>query len=241
MGTVELGATLSPELTGPAGPGRRAAVATAWSLAAALPLIGLVSLLLRSHARPALGQPPGPLPPLPERRRPSTSSWPTRPARPRERRGDARVLLDLARLPGHRRVPRAARHRHATGSSSRRARGLQGGDPGRAARRRAVRRRVGVRRPPARLGAAGHAPPAGAPRAASSSRWSLWFAWTVADLPPLSRPGSEGASGTLLAVLAGLGMVIYAAAALRYFRVYRGSWACSPRASSPASSCSPRR
>ena len=52
MGTVEVGATLSPELTGPAGPGRRATVATAWSLAAALPLIGLVSVLWHSHLDP---------------------------------------------------------------------------------------------------------------------------------------------------------------------------------------------
>jgi adenylate cyclase len=49
----------------------------------------------------------------------------------------------------------------------------------------------------------------------------LWFAWTVLELPPLSRPTSEGGSGSLLTVLAGLAAVAYAVAAARYWTVYR--------------------
>jgi adenylate cyclase len=50
---------------------------------------------------------------------------------------------------------------------------------------------------------------------------AIWFAYTVAELPPLDRPVAEGATSALLKVLAGLGMVLYAAAALRYLSVYR--------------------
>src|SRR5689334_4951215 len=37
-----------------------------------------------------------------------------------------------------------------------------------------------------------------------------WFAWTVADLPPLAGPNSEAARGSLLAVLAIVGTFVYA-------------------------------
>ena len=51
---------------------------------------------------------------------------------------------------------------------------------------------------------------------------AVWFVWTVADLPPLRKPGSEGGSHSVLAAMAGVGAVAYAVAAARYWRVYRG-------------------
>ena len=51
---------------------------------------------------------------------------------------------------------------------------------------------------------------------------AVWFVWTVADLPPLRKPGSEGGSHSVLATMAGVGAVAYAVAAARYWRVYRG-------------------
>jgi class 3 adenylate cyclase len=50
-----------------------------------------------------------------------------------------------------------------------------------------------------------------------------WFAWTVADLPPLTDPESEAASGSLLAVLAIIGTFVYAVSAARYWRLFRSS------------------
>jgi class 3 adenylate cyclase len=50
---------------------------------------------------------------------------------------------------------------------------------------------------------------------------AVWFAYTVADLPPLDRPGSEGATGSLLALLAAGGTVVYGVAAARYYVVFR--------------------
>ena len=49
----------------------------------------------------------------------------------------------------------------------------------------------------------------------------VWFAWTVAALPPLSKPTSEGGSHSLLAGLAAVGAVTYGLAALRYWFVFR--------------------
>jgi class 3 adenylate cyclase len=50
----------------------------------------------------------------------------------------------------------------------------------------------------------------------------VWFAWTLAELPPLSHPTSEGGSHSLVAGLAGVGAVVYGLAALRYWFVFRG-------------------
>jgi adenylate cyclase len=50
---------------------------------------------------------------------------------------------------------------------------------------------------------------------------ALWFAYTVSALPPLDRPTSEGATGSLLAILAVGGTLIYGAAAVRYYVIYR--------------------
>jgi adenylate cyclase len=59
-------------------------------------------------------------------------------------------------------------------------------------------------------------------RGAVVAAMAVWFLWTVAKLPPLSRPTSEGSTGSLLAVMAGLGTVVYAISAARYLAVYRG-------------------
>jgi class 3 adenylate cyclase len=50
----------------------------------------------------------------------------------------------------------------------------------------------------------------------------VWFLWTVAEVPPLSRPTSEGGSHSALAMLAILGTVVYGVAAVRYWYVFRG-------------------
>lgn len=55
---------------------------------------------------------------------------------------------------------------------------------------------------------------------------AVWLAWTVANLPPFSGPDSEAATGRLLTVFAALGTAVYAAAAVRYWRLFRNrrSW-----------------
>jgi class 3 adenylate cyclase len=50
---------------------------------------------------------------------------------------------------------------------------------------------------------------------------AAWFAWTVTSLPPLDRPNSEAARGSLLAVLAIVGTIVYAASAARYWTIFR--------------------
>jgi len=50
---------------------------------------------------------------------------------------------------------------------------------------------------------------------------SVWFAWTVANLPPLDGPDSEAATNRLLTVIAILGTIVYALAAVRYWRIFR--------------------
>jgi adenylate cyclase len=56
----------------------------------------------------------------------------------------------------------------------------------------------------------------------------LWFLWTVAKLPPLDRAASEGATGSLLGVMAVLGVIIYGVAAARYWVVYRSNMSLLP-------------
>jgi class 3 adenylate cyclase len=48
----------------------------------------------------------------------------------------------------------------------------------------------------------------------------VWSVWTLAKLPPLNHAGSEGATDSLLAILAALGVVVYGLAAARYWVVY---------------------
>jgi adenylate cyclase len=57
---------------------------------------------------------------------------------------------------------------------------------------------------------------------------AVWFVWTVAELRPLHEPGSEGGSRSLVAALAGVGVVAYAVAAARYWFVYRQRMALLP-------------
>jgi class 3 adenylate cyclase len=49
----------------------------------------------------------------------------------------------------------------------------------------------------------------------------FWFAWTVADLPPLGGPESEAATNELLTALAALGTFLYAVSAVRYGSIFR--------------------
>jgi adenylate cyclase len=57
-----------------------------------------------------------------------------------------------------------------------------------------------------------------------------WFVWTVVKLPPLRGPNGEAATGTLLAVLAIVGTIIYAVSAARYWHIFRHSWNLLPAA-----------
>jgi adenylate cyclase len=59
-------------------------------------------------------------------------------------------------------------------------------------------------------------------RRAVLAAMAVWFVWTVTELPPFREPGSEGGAHSLVAVLAGFGTVAYAATAARYWYVYRG-------------------
>jgi adenylate cyclase len=56
----------------------------------------------------------------------------------------------------------------------------------------------------------------------------LWFVWTVVELPPLDHATSEGATGSLLSVMAVLGVIIYGVAAARYWSVYRSDMSLLP-------------
>jgi adenylate cyclase len=57
-----------------------------------------------------------------------------------------------------------------------------------------------------------------------------WFAWTVAHLPPLRGPSSEAATGSLLAVLAIAGTAVYGISAIRYWGIFRNEWKLLPAA-----------
>jgi class 3 adenylate cyclase len=54
---------------------------------------------------------------------------------------------------------------------------------------------------------------------------AAWVGWTMWRLPPLAHRTSEGATGSLLAILAAVGAAAYAIAATRYWVVYRGGLA----------------
>ncbi len=49
----------------------------------------------------------------------------------------------------------------------------------------------------------------------------VWFGWTLANLPPLSGPNSEAATGSVLGALAVVGTIVYAASAIRYWQLFR--------------------
>ena len=59
-------------------------------------------------------------------------------------------------------------------------------------------------------------------RRAVLAAMALWFVWTLLELPPLHEPHSEGGSHSVIAAMAGMGAVAYAVAAARYAFVYRG-------------------
>jgi adenylate cyclase len=48
-----------------------------------------------------------------------------------------------------------------------------------------------------------------------------WFVWTVLNLPPLDGPDSEAARGSLLAAFAIVGTIVYAVSAARYWALFR--------------------
>jgi class 3 adenylate cyclase/FtsH-binding integral membrane protein len=50
---------------------------------------------------------------------------------------------------------------------------------------------------------------------------AMWFVWTVANVPPLSGENSEAARGSLLAIMAIVGTIVYAVSAARYWTIYR--------------------
>jgi class 3 adenylate cyclase len=57
---------------------------------------------------------------------------------------------------------------------------------------------------------------------------AVWFLWTVVELPPLFEPADEGGSHSVLVVLAAFGAVAYAVSAARYWTVYRGRFTLLP-------------
>src|SRR5512132_4166640 len=59
---------------------------------------------------------------------------------------------------------------------------------------------------------------------------AAWFVWTVAKLPPLQGPNSEAATGTLLVVMAMVGTIVYGVSAARYWRIFRNRWTLLPAA-----------
>jgi adenylate cyclase len=57
---------------------------------------------------------------------------------------------------------------------------------------------------------------------------ALWAVWTLAKFPPLNRPTNEGATGSLLSMLAAIGVVIYGTAAARFWFVFRNRMSLLP-------------
>jgi class 3 adenylate cyclase len=50
---------------------------------------------------------------------------------------------------------------------------------------------------------------------------AFWFVWTIADLPPVRGPSSEAAGDSPVAVLAIVGATVYAVSAARYASIFR--------------------
>ena len=59
---------------------------------------------------------------------------------------------------------------------------------------------------------------------------AVWLVWTLARVPPLRGQDDEAANGGLLAVIAIAGTVAYAAGAVRYWHLYRRRWNMLPAA-----------
>ena len=49
----------------------------------------------------------------------------------------------------------------------------------------------------------------------------VWFVWTVANLPPLGGPNNEAATNRVLTAIAVLGTIMYAVSAVRYWSIFR--------------------
>lgn len=58
-------------------------------------------------------------------------------------------------------------------------------------------------------------------RVAVLSSIAAWFVWTVLELPPLRGSGSEAARDTFIKVVAIAGTLIYAVSAARYWRIFQ--------------------
>jgi adenylate cyclase len=58
-------------------------------------------------------------------------------------------------------------------------------------------------------------------RAAVLIAMATWLFWTLANLPPLRGPNSEAATGTVIAALAIVGTILYGVSAARYWRLFR--------------------
>ena len=58
-------------------------------------------------------------------------------------------------------------------------------------------------------------------RATVLAAMGAWFVWTVLNLPPLDGPDSEAARGSLLAAFAIVGTIVYAVSAARYWTLFR--------------------
>jgi class 3 adenylate cyclase len=58
-------------------------------------------------------------------------------------------------------------------------------------------------------------------RAAVLLTMVVWFVWTVLDLPPLRAQSGEAATDHLILVIAILGTVVYAVSAARYWQIFR--------------------
>ena len=67
-------------------------------------------------------------------------------------------------------------------------------------------------------------------RAAVLVAMGAWFVLTVASMPPLRGENDEAASGGVLAAIAIAGTVVYAVGAVRYWHLYRHRWNMLPAA-----------
>ena len=148
----------------------------------------------------------------------------------------------LARVHGDRRIHAAARHRDAPACSSR---------SEHAGFKVAISVGLLVSAVFARgsafvdlrpdLGAVADPQPRLLPRAASSLSMAALVRLTVPDLPPLDGPHIEAARGSLLAVFAFVGSLVYAVSAARYWQLFRTTGSSCRRRRPPASSSWPRR
>jgi hypothetical protein len=68
----------------------------------------------------------------------------------------------------------------------------------------------------------------GALRGLVLAAMALWVLWTLARLPPLRQPSSEGSTHSALAVMAALGVAVYGAAAVRLWLAFRGRMTLLP-------------